>query len=313
MDISYVLSNNFISLVVDNKPYNISSSHMNFELIKQKLKDRDYEDIINLVSIVESISKSLENTGLEIIDDEIYYNGEILHSSLVNQIIETKKQGYEYDNLLKFLENLMNNTIESVRNELYDWISSSNTISITNDGAFLAYKKVRSDYKDIFTGTFDNSVGNVLEINTVDSNRTNVCSYGLHFCSFDYLSEYGSNDYHNSRVIIVKIFPQDVVSIPIDYKFQKGRCKRYEVVGECFDWNEKETLTKPVDDYDFNNWIAANFESLTTTQMTAIYNSYYDKNIKHLRTKKEAIKQMLKIYNDIENGRKLIDLFVSRI
>lgn len=313
MDISYVLNKNFISLVIDNKPYNINSSHMNFELIKQKLKDRDYDNIVDLVSIVESISKSLENTGLEIVDDEIYYNGEMLHSSLVNQIIETKKQGYEYDNLLKFLENLMDNTIESVRNELYDWISSSNTISITSDGAFLAYKKVRSDYKDIFTGTFDNSVGCVCKVDYVDPNRNNVCSNGLHFCSFDYLSEYGSNDYDNSRVMIVKIFPQDVIAIPIDYKFQKGRCKQYEVVGECFDWKDKETLTKPVDDYDFEKDLIINFNLLTTKQMTEIYNSYYDKNIKHLRTKEEAIKQMSKIYDDFENGRKLIDLFVSRI
>src|SRR5690606_5095532 len=98
---------------------------------------------------------------------------------------------------------------------------------------FLAYKRVRDNYLDWHSATFDNSVGKVVEMPGgryhVDSNRHNVCSYGLHFCSKDYLGNFWRGA---GRIVVVKINPADVVSIPIDYNFTKGRTWRYEVVGE---------------------------------------------------------------------------------
>jgi hypothetical protein len=51
----------------------------------------------------------------------------------------------------------------------------------------------------------------------------------LHFCSLDYLSHFGG---HDSRTVVLKINPRDVVSIPADYNATKGRTCRYEVIGE---------------------------------------------------------------------------------
>lgn len=76
-----------------------------------------------------------------------------------------------------------------------------------------------------------NAPGNIVEMerNTVDDNMNNTCSTGLHFCSKEYLSHFGSSD---SRTVILKINPADVVSIPADYNSTKGRACRYEVLGE---------------------------------------------------------------------------------
>jgi hypothetical protein len=57
----------------------------------------------------------------------------------------------------------------------------------------------------------------------------NTCSTGLHFCSKEYLDHFGG---HDSRTVILKINPRDVVSIPADYNATKGRTCRYEVIGE---------------------------------------------------------------------------------
>jgi hypothetical protein len=75
----------------------------------------------------------------------------------------------------------------------------------------------------------DNSVGKIVEMerNEVDDNKDRTCSSGLHFCSLGYLSHFGGE-----RIMIVKINPRDVVSIPSDYNDTKGRACRYEVVGE---------------------------------------------------------------------------------
>jgi hypothetical protein len=62
----------------------------------------------------------------------------------------------------------------------------------------------------------------------VDDNCNNTCSTGLHFCSLNYLGSFGSS---GDPVVILKIDPKDVVSIPVDYNNTKGRCCKYEVVG----------------------------------------------------------------------------------
>jgi hypothetical protein len=102
-------------------------------------------------------------------------------------------------------------------------------LPITPDGSFLAYKKIRQDYTDCHTGKMNNSVGQVVEMerNKVDDDQNQTCSTGLHFCSRDYLNHFGGE-----RIVIVKINPRDVVSIPNDYNDSKGRACRYEVVDE---------------------------------------------------------------------------------
>jgi hypothetical protein len=141
------------------------------------------------------------------------------------------------------MENLMQNPSYRSVNELYGFLEANN-LSITPDGHFLAYKKVRENYTDVHSGKFDNSVGKVCEMerNLVDDNKDNTCSFGLHFCSEGYLKHFGGD-----RIMIVKINPRDVVSIPTDYNNSKGRTCRYEVVGEVgLDASDATEFTKPV-------------------------------------------------------------------
>jgi hypothetical protein len=116
-------------------------------------------------------------------------------------------------------------------------------LPITPDGHFLAYKKVKVDYKDCYSGTMDNSVGQVVEMerNRVDDDKDRTCSTGLHFCSREYLNHFGGE-----RVVIVKINPRDVVSIPADYNNTKGRACRYEVIDEIDKEKADEAFAKSV-------------------------------------------------------------------
>jgi hypothetical protein len=124
----------------------------------------------------------------------------------------------------------MQNPSKRAVEELYGFLEKGN-LPLTPDGHFLAYKKVRQDFKDCHTGTMDNSVGQVVEMerNAVDDDQNRTCSAGLHFCSKEYLPHFGG---HDARTVILKINPRDVVSIPTDYNNAKGRACRYEVIGE---------------------------------------------------------------------------------
>lgn len=148
--------------------------------------------------------------------------------ALSDYVLPILKKADNLEPILLFIENLLSNPSEYARAELMQWIEKAQ-MPITPDGNFLAYKRVREDYKDVHSGTMDNSVGQVVQMPrlAVDDDRNRTCSAGLHFCSKDYLSHFPGE-----RIVVVKINPADVVSIPVDYDFTKGRAWRYEVVAE---------------------------------------------------------------------------------
>jgi transcriptional regulator with XRE-family HTH domain len=159
---------------------------------------------------------------------------------LTKRIIEIIKEGKPVSAMLKFMDNLYQNPEPFAINELYDWLNGCK-LPITDRGTFMAYKRVKSNYMDCYTGTVDNSVGQIVFMKRCDvnPNRKETCSRGLHFCSIAYLPEYPGD-----RIMMVEINPKDVVSIPDDYDFSKGRTWLYEVVKEI----PQEKLTKLLDD-----------------------------------------------------------------
>ena len=132
----------------------------------------------------------------------------------------------EINRIKPFLENMFKNPFIDAVHEIYDYCKAMD-FEITDDGYFLAYKKVRKDLGSIFDkGKTKHKIGEYTEVKMYDTERTNVCSKGLHFCSKSYLQYYPGE-----VIIIVKVNPMDVVSIPVDYNFAKGRCRKYLVVG----------------------------------------------------------------------------------
>ena len=153
----------------------------------------------------------------------------------------------EINRIKPFLENMFKNPFIDAVHEIYDYCKAMD-FEITDDGCFLAYKKVRKDLGSIFDkGKTKHKIGEYTEVKMYDTERTNVCSKGLHFCSKSYLQYYPGE-----VIIIVKVNPMDVVSIPVDYNFAKGRCRKYLVVGILGDENktlkdvDESTLDKSV-------------------------------------------------------------------
>jgi hypothetical protein len=141
-------------------------------------------------------------------------------------------KGLPFQPLVNFLNNIMENPSMQSQKELYDFLEPEH-LPITEDGFFLAYKAVRSDFKDKYRGVFDNSVGQVCEMQRakVDDDRGRGCSNGLHAGALNYVANYGSLE-AGDRIVIVKINPKDVVSVPSDSNCEKLRTCRYEVVGQ---------------------------------------------------------------------------------
>jgi len=218
-----------ITVIIDSVPYIVSNSHVNYDKIVLSIKEKEYHKIHDLVNI----SKSIESFGgarLEVKQGVVKFDGKELHGCIVDSILSLMRDGFDIRPIEAFLENLSLNPSHRAVTELYGFLEYGK-LPITEDGCFLTYKKVRRDFKDIHSGTFDNSVGKVCEMprNKVDDVSTNTCSTGLHVCSYEYTKSFGGPD---SRLVLCKVNPRDVVSIPVDYNNTKMRCCRYEVVAD---------------------------------------------------------------------------------
>lgn len=134
----------------------------------------------------------------------------------------------------QFMVKAANNPNVESASDLFEFISV-NKLPMTEDGELLAYKIVREDFLDIHSKTKDHTPGSVVTEDNVDYDRHRTCSNGLHFCSKDYLPQYGgsfgSGD-NGNRLVLVKIHPEDVAAFPRDYHNAKGRCRKYTVVAE---------------------------------------------------------------------------------
>jgi hypothetical protein len=237
--------NGTISMMLDGVMKPVDTAHRFYAEIKQALKDKNWSVIPGLVNIKEQVQAAINASTVQgvvtIKDGQVFYNNIAVHNTLTDRIVSMAKDGFDIAHMVKFLENLMTNPSYRAVNELYDFLEAGQ-IPITENGTFLTYKKIRSDWKDIHSGKFDNSVGTKVSMprNMVDENSAHTCSSGLHVCSYNYLPHFGSSS--GERVVVCEVNPSDVVSIPTDYNNTKMRVCAYTVIGEVKDYTEKDIL-----------------------------------------------------------------------
>lgn len=206
----------------------INKEHINYNEICKAIAASDEVALSKLIS---AKNHTLFDGKVKLSEDRnsVIVNGKFVHTTLAKRIIEFAKKGLPYEPLQKFLENCEKNPNPKSIEELYDFLENRG-IPITEDGHFLSYKAVRADFKDKYTGTIDNSVGNIVEfdITQVDNDRSNQCSFGLHVGALEYVSSYGSGA--NDVWLLCKVNPMDAVAVPLDHKAQKIRVRKYEVL-----------------------------------------------------------------------------------
>jgi hypothetical protein len=236
----YLIMENSLTVFLNGKTHNVTDGHPNYAKIRDALRQKQFDAIEALIDVPTVINRFGQGK-VAVANGVVSYNGTELHNSLTRRILKMVDEGFDVAPMVAFLENLMQNPSKRAVDELYGFLEVGN-LPITEDGYFLAYKRVRSNYMDIHSGKFDNSVGKVCEMprNMVDEDKSRTCSQGLHFCSLAYLPNFSSNG-SQDHIMIVKINPRDVVAIPADYNDTKGRTCRYEVVGEHTKGDDADT------------------------------------------------------------------------
>ena len=256
MSVPFMFVDGNLTVVLKNKSHQVLPDHLNYKMIMEALPTASEDELLGMVD-VETAVASFSNGRVTVENGVVKFDGDEVHGSISKRILEFMKNGLPFEPLVQFLHNVMENPSMQSQRELYDFLEHEN-LPITEDGYFLAYKAVRSDFKDKYRGVFDNSVGQVCEMvrAKVDDNREAGCSQGLHAGALSYVASYGSVD-SGDKIVIVKINPKDVVSVPKDCDCQKLRTCRYEVVGLY-----EGELDRPMYSADYSN--------------SPIYNDDYD-------------------------------------
>jgi hypothetical protein len=243
---AYIIKDDSIMVFCNGVPLLFGKNHPNFNKVKKGLDSLSEGEITTLHNIKQSI-QTFANGKIKLIDGEFYFDKEKVNNSLTKRIIKMMNDEFDVEPMIKFLTNLLTNPSKRAIDELYLFLEQNN-LPITSDGYFLAYKKVTSDFKDIYTNSIDNSIGSKpkMKRSFVEDDRETTCSTGLHFASLEYLPNYGTSNKSDYKVIVIKINPRDVVSIPKDYNNAKGRCCQYEVLMEHIGGQTVDTLSKLV-------------------------------------------------------------------
>lgn len=226
-ELVWTMGANFINIVADGQTFVANNGHQNFDKARQAIFDGQIEQALNMINVKKGIEKYAQGK-IKIEKEEVFYGDLKIDTGLTKRIVDAMGEGKEFKFLVNFFENLMLNPSRRAVNELFGFLEH-NDIELTEDGHFLAWKRVESNYMDMYTKTIDNSPGKIVEVarNQVDEDSNRTCSAGLHVAAKSYLPHYGGG---RGVIIQVKVHPRDVVSIPVDYNNAKMRCSRYEVM-----------------------------------------------------------------------------------
>lgn len=310
---TYVISEDNVTVFYDGVPHVFNGDSPKatklIEAIKNKVSDEEMKTLLES-DCVKEYASNICAEGVVITDDEIYLDGEVIDDELALQIRKYFNLRLPFAPLCNFVKKLRENPSFKIRKQLWGFIKASEEaggFSIADDGDILAYKRVSDDYKDIYTGKFDNSIGSIVEMprRDVDDDPNNTCSVGLHFCAYSYLESYANNV---GRIVLVKVNPADVVSIPTDYGFAKARCCRYEVIRDINEvlskpaYNVNESCISPVKETDndkleientveienMNFAVNSFINHCTKDELTRCYRYLSDNNSIRFMTKNEA-------------------------
>ena len=263
MNIPYIITSTTITAVMDGKTFVADKSHRNFETIKTMLVSDETETskLVDLFDITVAVNRYCDGK-IEVKHGVVTFNGVPMDNYVTQKIVQFMGENLPVEPIVNFLNRIMKNPSRRAVSELYKFLEHKN-MPLTPDGCFLAYKGVQKDYwskhanrltrvvrgKVNESGQLYNAIGEVIEVerNSVCDDASVGCGEGIHAGSLKYASDWAGCD---GRLMIVKIDPMDVVSVPTDCDCQKLRTCKYEVVSEQTDRTPlSDTMTEEDEAY----------------------------------------------------------------
>lgn len=227
--VNYIITDNNITVNFDGQTHIVARTDGLAAKLIDALRQNKLNEIPNLVSAAKRI-ENFSKGNFMVQDGQILVNGVPAPKVLGDKIVRFSNEGLPFQPLVKFAERLQKNPSFRAVNELFQFLEK-NDHPITENGCFVAYKKVRPNFLDIHSGTMDNSPGKTVEMNRnqVNEDPNQTCSNGLHVANWDYAANHFGSQ--SDVMLEVEVDPMDVVAVPVDYNQSKMRTCKYKVLG----------------------------------------------------------------------------------
>lgn len=223
--ISFSITNDSIAVVYEGKSYTVRKGAANFVPLRAALIHESWEDVPAHLTVKKSI-EDWARGDFTVEGSSIRYKDVRLPDSLNKRILEMAAKGESPEPFFAFWERVQRNPSHRSVHQLWDFLNHCG-IPLTDDGCFLAYKGIRSNLKDKHTGCYDNKPGAMHEMprNQVSDDPETPCHEGFHVGALRYAQGFGE------VVVICKVDPEFVVSVPKDSSCEKMRVCKYTVEG----------------------------------------------------------------------------------
>ena len=219
----------------------IEVTHPNWRQVLNLYVQGKYEEMVPLLDMSAAIAAKFYGK-FTVQGTEVLYKDNVVRGYLVDRILFFMRElPNQAERLLAFAENLYQNPDAAVIEQLYKFLEHKN-MPTTDDGCFLAYKGIGADYYSHSSGDIKvlkgkvqggriwNGVGAHIRVARPDvcANPNVACSSGLHVGSWEYANGFKGD----GHLMVVKVNPKHVCSVPTDCSWQKCRACEYEVIAE---------------------------------------------------------------------------------
>lgn len=229
----------------ESGPAHAHDDHPSYDAIVSAARQDNADTVRRLIDVVAEVASRFQplSERVSVKNGRVYFDGDEVDDSLTRQIVRFLNEHVDnWRPLVAFMENVAANPNMHSREQLYDWLSVRQGITITEDGEIVAYKGVARDSHDgrlrslssgtaivdgePVSGRIPNAVGSTVEMprSAVAHDPGQACSTGLHVGTFEYAESWARN-----AMLEVLVNPRDVVSVPTDAGGEKIRVCRYLV------------------------------------------------------------------------------------
>ena len=233
----FTLTNDSVTVMWKGKPISVRRGATNYNALRDAVAKAfiadtptAWDEVPKHLTVQKSIREWAQGKfTLNAAGNQFSFQERLLPGDINARIIQMATNNEDPTPFFKFYERLQQNPSMRSVEQCVTFLKHGG-IPLDENGFILAYKSVTSGYRDHHSGQFDNTPGTVNEMprNQISDDPNQSCDPGFHVGALGYAGTFGGG---SSIIVICRIDPADVVSIPYDSASQKMRVCKYEVIG----------------------------------------------------------------------------------
>jgi len=239
--VKYTITNDSVTVITDGKTSLVRSGASNFAVLCKALRRGDASEVRAALSSQDYITAWHPRFTIEA--GAVCFDRKPVAASFGKRVLAMVTGGEDPQPLLRFYERLSRNPSWRSTQQLFDFLAHEN-LPIEPSGHFLAYKAVRRDYTDIYSGSVSNAIGQrpTMPRNQISDDANLACHVGFHVGALKYAENFirsgqagieGAPPYvsGSGRIVVCRVDPEHVVCVPKDASYAKVRVCEYLVIG----------------------------------------------------------------------------------